>query len=38
VGTYGHVDGDLPAPLRYATRISRRGLAMTRLVVAIVGH
>jgi hypothetical protein len=38
VGMYSHVDGDLPAPLRHVTRIFRRGLMMTHLVVVVAGQ
>jgi hypothetical protein len=38
VGTYSHVDGDLPAPLRYVARMSGRGLVIIRLVVADMGQ
>jgi hypothetical protein len=35
LGTYGHVDGDLLVSLWNVARISRRGLVMTHLVIAV---
>jgi hypothetical protein len=34
MGAYSNVDSVLPMPLQYAAHMSKRGVVMTRLIVA----